>query len=60
MKKTDYSQLFHELGIDVAPLPADYDPNSFGKKLIGMRKSANVSYSSSTIYAEINNSGSNA
>ena len=40
MKKTDYSQLFHELGIDVTPLPADYDPNSFGKKLIGMRNNA--------------------
>ena len=52
MKEFDYDQLFRELGIDVTPLPADYNPDLFGKKLIGARKDVNVSYSSSSIEYE--------
>lgn len=48
---TDYEQIYKDLGIVVAPLSKDYDPEIYGRELMrGIRNENEISYSSSTNY----------
>ena len=49
MKTQEYMELFQKYGIDIKPLPQNYDPETYGREL--MRecwKEKGVSYSAST------------
>ena len=62
MKKQDYIEEFKKLGINIEPLPKNYNPNTFGESLMSKFRSdfSNVSYSASTDYVKnYNASGSN-
>ena len=47
----DYDKIYENLGIKIAPLGENYDPETYGRELMrGMYCSDEVSYSSSTNY----------
>ena len=49
MREQDYARLFKQLGIEVKPLPPNYDPESFGKELMtGFYEEQGVLYSATT------------
>ena len=46
-----YSQIFESLNIPVQPLPSNYSPEEYGRKLLSMSKTEHgVSYAASTDY----------
>lgn len=50
MNERDYSSIYKDLGIEVKPLPANYDPEMYGKMLLkGFYNGKGVSYSAITI-----------
>jgi len=55
MKREDYMKIYHQLGINVQPLPEHYDPETYGRMLyMKNREQYCISYSSSTDYKESN------
>lgn len=55
MGEKEYQNFFEQLGIKVEPLPKNYNPDEYGKKLMsscistkGISYSANTNYSSNT------------
>lgn len=54
MDKVDYYKAFESLGISIKPLPANYTPEEFGRRLLSATKSEHgVSYAASTDYMTI-------
>lgn len=53
MREQDYYKIFKELGIEIKPLPENYNPDSYGRTLVMNNKTTiDVSYSSSTNYEQ--------
>ena len=49
MENGKYYQAFRDLGIKVEPLPSNYNPEEYGRRLLSMSPSENgVSYAAST------------
>lgn len=49
MENEKYYQAFRDLGIKVEPLPSNYNPEEYGRRLLSMSQSENgVSYAAST------------
>ena len=49
MENEKYYQAFRDLGIKVEPLPSNYNPEEYGRRLLSMPQSENgVSYAAST------------
>ena len=49
MENEKYYQAFRDLGIKVEPLPSNYNPEEYGRRLLSMSHSENgVSYAAST------------
>ena len=54
MDNDKYSQTFSALGIPIQPLPSNYTPEEYGRKLLSMFQTERaVSYAASTDYLEI-------
>lgn len=54
MNNDKYYQVFKTLNITVEPLPSNYTPEEYGRRLFSMSQSENgVSYAASTDYVEI-------
>lgn len=48
----DYNQIYKDLGIAVAPLGDNYDPEIYGRELMrGLNINEEISYSSATNYS---------
>ncbi len=53
MKKNKYIQGFKALNIPIEPVPSNYSPEEFGRKLLSMSHCGyGVSYAASTNYVE--------
>ena len=53
MNDDKYIQVFRELGIPVEPLPSNYTPEDYGRRLLSMSKTdRSVSYAASTDYVD--------
>ena len=53
MTNDNYSQVFRDLGIQIQPLPSNYTPEDFGRRLLSMSQTEHgVSYAASTDYVE--------
>lgn len=53
MNTDKYSQVFESLGIPIQPLPSNYTPDAYGRRLLAMSQTEHgVSYASSTDYLE--------
>jgi hypothetical protein len=51
MENDKYYQAFRDLGIRVEPLPSNYNPEEYGRRLLSMSQSDyGVSYAASTDY----------
>lgn len=49
MENEKYYQAFRDLGIKVEPLPSNYNPEEYGRRLLSMSQPENgVSYAAST------------
>jgi hypothetical protein len=47
----DYNQIYKDLGIAIAPLSDNYDPEIYGRELMrGLNCNEEISYSSATNY----------
>lgn len=54
MNNDKYYQVFKDLNITVEPLPSNYTPEEYGRKLFSMSQPENgVSYAASTDYGEL-------
>ena len=54
MDNDKYSQVFKTLGIPIQPLPSNYSPEEFGRRLLSMSQTERgVSYAASTDYVEM-------
>lgn len=54
MDNDKYSQIFKTLGIPIQPLPSNYSPEEFGRRLLSMSQTERgVSYAASTDYVEM-------
>lgn len=54
MSERDYYKVFQEFGLEVNPLPENYDPDIYGRSLLPVNlNSQDVSYSSSTDYIQV-------
>lgn len=54
MNNDIYSQVFMSLGIPIHPLPSNYSPEEFGRRLFSMSHTeCGVSYAASTDYLEL-------
>lgn len=54
MDNDKYVQAFRALGILIQPLPTNYSPEEFGRRLLSMsQKERGVSYAASTDYVEM-------
>lgn len=55
-----YYQAFRDLGIKVEPLPSNYNPEEYGRRLLSMSQSENgVSYAASTSFPQQNKGDKN-
>lgn len=53
MENNKYSQVFETLGIPIQPLPSNYSPEEYGRRLLSMSQTERgVSYAASTDYVE--------
>lgn len=53
MNSEKYTQVYKELGITIEPLPANYTPDEFGRRLHSMSQTeVGVSYAASTDYVD--------
>jgi hypothetical protein len=53
MDKEDYAQVFRALDIPIQPIPSNYSPEEFGRKLFAMSQiESGVCYAASTDYAK--------
>lgn len=54
MENEKYYQTFRDLGIKVEPLPSNYNPEEYGRRLLSMSQPEyGVSYAASTDYVVI-------
>lgn len=51
MNNEKYTQIYKSLGVLIKPLPSNYDPDDYGRRLFAMTQPKNgISYAASTDY----------
>lgn len=54
MNKDEYIQVYKALGIPIKPLPSNYTPEEFGRRLKSLSQTEHgVSYAASTDYMDV-------